>query len=170
MNYIRKATNEDIPALLVLFAEARATIATLGIDQWQNGYPNREVIEKDISKGQCYVLEQEGSIVATFAMLADIEPTYHTIYDGAWVTGETCLYTPIHRVAIAVSARGRGIATEILNYAERKAKERGHLSLRIDTHRGNVVMRRMLDKNGFCLCGVIYLENGDERLGYEKRI
>ena len=36
---IRQATIQDTQALDALFAEARATIAALGIDQWQNGYP-----------------------------------------------------------------------------------------------------------------------------------
>jgi hypothetical protein len=40
--------------------------------------------------------------------------------------------------------------------------------LRIATHEGNVVMRRMLEKHGFELCGVIYLENGDPRVAYER--
>jgi hypothetical protein len=31
-------------------------------------------------------------------------------------------------------------------------------------------MRRMLEKNGFVHCGTIYLENGDERVAYEKMI
>jgi hypothetical protein len=29
-------------------------------------------------------------------------------------------------------------------------------------------MRRMLEKNGFVYCGIIYLESGDERVAYEK--
>jgi hypothetical protein len=29
-------------------------------------------------------------------------------------------------------------------------------------------MRRMLEKHGFVYCGIIYLQNGDERVAYEK--
>ena len=29
-------------------------------------------------------------------------------------------------------------------------------------------MRRMLEKNGFVYCGIIYLESGDERVAYER--
>ena len=38
----RRTEPRDLPALLDLFAEARGTIAKLGIDQWQDGYPYRE--------------------------------------------------------------------------------------------------------------------------------
>ena len=71
-------------------------------------------------------------------------------------------------MAISVSARGSGLSGKIIGYATEIAKEKGRKSLRIDTHRGNVVMRRMLEKNGFVYCGIIYLESGDERVAYEK--
>ena len=38
---IRKTDIADIDAVMPIFDEARTTIATLGIDQWQNGYPSR---------------------------------------------------------------------------------------------------------------------------------
>ena len=167
---IRKSTIEDIDRLLSLFDEARATIATLGIDQWQNGYPTREVIEADIQKGESYLYERDGQLLATFAMLKNEEPTYRVIYDGEWLTRGTDRYTAIHRFAIAVSARGKGIAGELLAFAMAYARENHKLSLRIDTHEGNVPMRRMLEKNGFLLCGHIFLESGESRVAYEKRL
>ena len=152
-----------------LFAQARGTIALLGIDQWQDGYPSREVIERDMQRGQSYCVEQDSNVCATFALIDDGEPTYDRIFDGAWLTGDqTGHYLAIHRVAIAVAMRGQGIAPAILSYAADVALRSGRTSLRIDTHRGNVVMRRMLEKNGFTLCGVIYLASGTERVAYEK--
>jgi RimJ/RimL family protein N-acetyltransferase len=53
-------------------------------------------------------------------------------------------------------------------FASDYAKKPGKNSLRIDTHEGNVVMRRMLEKQGFTHCGTIYLANGDKRVAYEK--
>ncbi len=165
---IRKSTYNDVEALLALFEEARATIATLGIDQWQNGYPSREVIMRDIARGEGYVYVENERILATFTMLKTYEPTYDCIYNGEWQNGNTKDYTAIHRFAIAVVARGRGIAGEILSFAREYSIKMGKPSLRIDTHEGNVVMRRMLEKNGFMHCGTIFLENGDARVAYEK--
>lgn len=168
---IRQSKAADLDALMSLFAEARGTIAALGIDQWQDGYPSEAVITRDIQQGQSYCIEADGQICATFALIDDGEPTYDCIYDGAWLTGDgKGHYLAIHRVAIAVAMRGRGIATALLEYAADFARQHQMTSLRIDTHRGNVVMRRMLEKNGFTYCGIIYLESGAERVAYEKRI
>ena len=59
-------------------------------------------------------------------------------------------------------------STAIIRHAEDTARSLGRTSLRIDTHEGNVVMRRMLEKHGFVHRGVIHLENGDPRVAYEK--
>lgn len=168
---IKKTESSDISALTDLFDEARATIATLGIDQWQNGYPNRDVILADVEKKQSYCVFLDGEMCGTFALIEDGEPTYDKIYDGKWLSGDgRDHYYAIHRVAIAVKCRGKGISTEIINYCTEKARAAEKHSLRIDTHRGNVVMRRMLEKHGFAYCGTIFLENGDERVAYERLI
>ena len=165
---IRRANRADLDALDSLFSEARSTIASLGIDQWQNGYPSPSVIGEDIDKGRAYVVEIDGNIAATFALIADGEATYDRIYDGAWLTGDSDNYLAIHRVAISVARRGSGLSTAVLSYAADLATKLGRTSLRIDTHRGNVVMRRMLERHGFVHCGSIYLESGDHRVAYEK--
>ena len=166
---IRKTNKSDLNAVMPIFEEARKTIATLGIDQWQNGYPSEDVILSDIDNDQSYICDVDGKICGTFAMLTEGEPTYDKIYDGHWLTGdESHDYIAIHRVAISVSSRGSGLSGKIIEHAADFAKKNGRKSLRIDTHRGNKVMRRMLEKNGFIHCGVIYLENGDERVAYEK--
>ena len=166
---IRKSTLRDTDALMSLFDEARGTIALLGIDQWQNGYPSREVVGEDIVLERSYAVDVDGHVRGTFVLIEDGEPTYDRIYDGEWKTGnENANYLAIHRVAVSVAMRGKGISTAIVDYAETHARALGRVSLRIDTHEGNVVMRRMLEKHGFVYCGVIYLENGDPRVAYEK--
>ena len=138
---IRKTTEGDIDAVMTIIEEARRTIAALGIDQWQNGSPNRSMIAEDVALGQgrC-VVSDDGRIVGTFALISDGEPTYDYIFDGAWTMDDLAsnggyAYLAIHRVAIAVANRGSGISTAILDYAAQTARELGRDSLRIDRRR-----------------------------------
>ena len=104
-------------------------------------------------------------------MITDGEPTYDKVYDGHWITGDdNDNYVAIHRVAVSVCMRGKGISTAIIDRATSFARSLNRSSLRIDTHKGNVVMRRMLEKHGFKYCGIIFLQNGEERVAYEKII
>ena len=169
---IRPTNLRDVDRLMPLFDEARGTIAALGIDQWQDGYPSRLVIEDDVARKRAYLVECDKKIAATFVLVDDGEITYDEIFGGRWLTGDSrgthCVYVAIHRVAVAVARRGSGISTAILDYAATHARALGRSSLRIDTHEGNVVMRRMLEKHGFTLCGRIRLQNGAPRVAYER--
>ena len=72
---IRPTNLRDVDRLMPLFDEARGTIAALGIDQWQDGYPYRENIEEVIKNGESYVVTDDGSIIASFMLMKRNEPT-----------------------------------------------------------------------------------------------
>lgn len=162
----RKTAPEDLPAVLEIIRQAQESLRLLGIDQWQNGYPDEETIRGDIARGYGYVLADEEGISATTAISLDGEPTYRVISGGRWRSGGA--YGVIHRVAAAGKRRGRGLASELFWQASRICLKNGVCSLRADTHRGNLPMQGALAKNGFRRCGVIFLADGSERLAYEK--
>ena len=56
MNF-RKSTFNDVDRILEIIEKAKIELRKLDLDQWQNGYPNREVIENDVKLGISYVLE-----------------------------------------------------------------------------------------------------------------
>lgn len=165
---LRRTELSDLDRVCGILSEARRAIAKLGIDQWQDGYPSKEVIEDDISKGISFVLEYDGKVEGTVVFMTDREPTYDVIYEGRWLTPEDNGYFTIHRIALSDALRGKGAASYIVESAKIMAKENGCTSVRVDTHKGNVAMRRMLEKNGFAYCGVILLD--DSGLESRKRV
>lgn len=165
----RKTEKRDIPGIMRIIHQAQEYMRVQKINQWQNGYPDETVFENDIAHGYSYVMEENGKIIGTMAVLFDGEPTYDKIYDGAWKTvGEP--YAAIHRVAVDAEVKGKGIAGRMLSEVEKMCRERGVHSMKNDTHRDNKSMQRMQAKNGFEYCGIIYLEDGEERIAFEKII
>ena len=178
MYKIRKTETVDIDKIMPLFDMARATMAKLNIDQWQDGYPYRENIEEDVENGESYVVENEnGEIIATFMLMARNESTYNVIYDGKWLTPEDMPYATIHRITIAPNSRAtaassstqdKPVSSLIIEFAKEFAKENDLTGgIRVDTHEGNIAMRKMLEKNGFIYCGVIHLLDGQLRVAYQ---
>jgi len=60
----------DISSIVQIIEAAKAHLAFLKIDQWQNGYPNKEQIENDVTNNESYVvLNDEQTIIATAMFL-----------------------------------------------------------------------------------------------------
>lgn len=167
----RKTARADLPAVLALIEQARAYLKAQGIDQWQGGYPAEADIRRDIAAESAYVLEREGRIVASAALGFAPEESYGRI-QGQWNTNGK--YAVIHRIMVDAACKGNGIAGQMVWHFEELCHVRGVVSLRTDTHERNASMRRMLQKNGFVECGVVYLnggpETGDKRIAYEKAL
>ena len=166
----RPAESRDRDAILAVVSHARAAIRALGIDQWQDGYPEPEVIEADIAAGIGYIFEIGGQI-AGYLALADAPEAVYADIDGAWQCNGS--YLTVHRMCIDDGFRGTGLSREMFAFAEAAARERGFASVRADTHRGNIVMRKLLGKCGFTRCGTVSypVSAGDPiRVAYEKRI
>ncbi len=165
-----KTDMASIDAITQIVSDARSRIGRLGIDQWQYGYPSRDVIAEDIRAGRSFVArDDDGSLCAVFTVIFDGEPAYDKIFGGAWAAdGEN--YLAVHRIAVAGDKLRRGVASGAMGFVEQMAKEMGRESVRIDTHEGNTPMRAMLERNGYVHCGSVYLENGEHRVAYEKLI
>lgn len=160
-----------------IVADGRAAIRALGLDQWQGGYPHRGVIESDVARGESYLVEDEGVVVATAMVGFSGERDYDCIREGAWLTSCTSddpCYGVVHRVATAAESRGRGAAAFVMAGAEGLARERGAASVRVDTHPGNVPMQRLLERCGYVRCGIILIGHAEgatpERVAFEKLV
>lgn len=166
---LRKAHIPDIDHICHIIGEAQAQMACLGIDQWQNGYPDRRAIECDIERGVGMVLEsrQGSGIIAYCAAIFDKEPTYHHIEDGEWLTSDAD-YVVVHRLAVAERFKHQGVATDLMRRIESLARTRRCSSFRIDTHRDNRYMHSLCARLGFVRCGTIYVSDGSPRTAYEK--
>ena len=162
----QKATDEQFGQVMIIIRHAQAYLKEAGLDQWQNGYPNEDVILQDIQRGNSYVLQKQGQVLGTAVLEFDGDPNYENIYGGQWLSDEP--YGAIHRIAVEKNHKGSNLASIMIREMEELCRERNVRSLRVDTHRDNQSMKRMLQKNGFHYCGVIFLADGSPRGAWEK--
>ena len=157
---IRKATENDLAAAGAIYDAAREYMREAGNPyQWNDDYPTARDVFGDISDGSSYVCEDNGEVVAAFHFHIGSDKTYEKIYGGKWEGGTE--YGVIHR--IAVKYHGRKIADFCFSECARLSGD-----LRIDTHKDNVPMQKCLLRNGFSERGKVYLENGEERIAFQK--
>ncbi len=153
---IRKAIKNDLPRIMEIVDEARAYFATVGIPQWQGEYPSYADFEGDIEGNRLYVAAEGEDLLGIYCFDTQGDKNYDKIYEGSFRLDEE--YGAIHRVAVSDASKGRGIGGMMVNHAISLAREAGLRYLRGDTHRKNLSMQKMLTKNGFTKCGIIYLE------------
>jgi hypothetical protein len=156
---IRKATMEDLAAIMQIYADARVFMLENGNPgQWIDGYPKQGLIESDIQSGSCHVCVGNGAIAAVFYYNVERDPTYEKI-DGAWLNDNPC--GVVHRIAKGRGAKGAGAFC--IGWCLGQCR-----NVKIDTHKDNAPMLKLLAKLGFTYCGVIWLLDGDERLAFQK--
>lgn len=163
---IRKAKENDLPAIMEIIHQAQRTMKQDGFQQWTKGYPGEEILSKDIEKQSCYLLTDQEEIVAVGTLYMENDPNYRIIEEGNWKTEEP--YGTVHRLAVAEGRRQQGLAGILYDHLEKICREKGMRGMRVDTHRDNKKMQSWIRKQGFRLCGVIYVEDGTKRDAFEK--
>lgn len=156
---IRKAEKKDLIDIMKIYDHARKFMAQNGNpDQWADRYPSQELMIHDIDTGISYVCTENEKVTGVFVFFVGDDPTYHVIHEGKWHNDRP--YGVIHRVASDGTVKG--VSKKCFDYCKKQIDY-----LRIDTHRNNIPMQRTLEKNGFCQCGIIYTEDGSERIAYD---
>ncbi len=165
LSNIRRATVSDFAAIRAIYDSAKAFMDSIGDDkQWPLGYPYDDILAEDIECGRLFVIcDGSGVPHGVFALICGIDPTYVTIYDGAWLREQE--YVTLHRVAS--DGVLRGVMRSAVAFARASHPE---CDIRIDTHEDNSKMHAVLAELGFKRCGIIYLDIGAPRIAYQLTI
>ena len=138
---IRHANINDVEEIVKIIDQAKAYLKSKNIDQWQHGYPDATDVINDINNGHGYVLVDD-RVVGYAAIIYGHDDNYDYIEDGKWLNEDK--YGVIHRICIDDSLKGKGLASE------------------------NRSMQRLIAKNGFIKCGIVYMSDKTSRYAYQK--
>ena len=163
---IGKTEEEDAAAVAEMYREGSAFLRASGVDQWQNGYPNEEAVQGDLTEGTGYVMETERGVDGYACISFTGEPCYADL-QGEWLSLQP--YVVIHRMAISNDCKGKGAAGAFFGFAQSLCAERQIHSMKVDTDADNKMMQQVLKKFGFTYCGTVCFDNS-EKIAFEKLI
>ena len=150
---LRKAKSTELDEIMLIIEDGREFLRQQGINQWQHGSPSKETIEQGIKNQTSYVYEIDRNIVAT-AMITN----YDRDYEKSPTLWSKCdNYLVIHRIATKKNKRNQGVGRQFLSAIEEFAKKENIDYIRIDTHKDNKIMRKLLSNFGFVELGEIKL-------------
>ncbi len=160
----RPAIASDIPAIWDILQGAIQRRKTDGSEQWQDEYPNPDVVRNDITQNAGYVLTENENTIGYFAAYVNNEPAYGQI-EGQWLTHSDFLV--VHRMAVAENYLGKGLAQIMFGFVEQIAREKQIISIKVDTNFDNLAMLSILKKLGYTYCGEVHFR-GSPRKAFEK--
>lgn len=155
---IRRAKILEIPDIITICKACAAHMISKGIHQWNEHYPSAVAFEKDIERGELFILEKEKRIIGTIVLCTQIDDEYLPV---KWLTpNSNNLY--IHRLSIHPSQQGNGYAQNLMAFAENHAKENNFVSVRLDTFSQNKRNQIFYESRGYQKLGDIYLPKQSE--------
>lgn len=151
---IRKAKTNELDQIMEVYHSCVKGMIALGIDQWDESYPNRQVIEKDLEIGDYYVGIINDEIVSGIKIDTKQDPTYLTI---DW-QDKTNNFIVVHRLCAKTSVWSKGVGKQMMEFAENLALENKYISMRLDTYINNPKAIAFYKRIGYKQLGHINLK------------
>ncbi|NNK87534.1 MAG: GNAT family N-acetyltransferase [Flavobacteriaceae bacterium] len=159
---IRKALDKDIEAILSITQSCAKQLIELGIFQWSEAYPDKLSFEKDIERGELYVLELDYKIIGCVTITTLVDEAYKPV---KWLTrNDNNIY--IHRLAVLPEFQRRGYARKLMDFAEDRARTEKKRSIRLDTFSQNLRNQRFYEQRGYKRLEKVYFPNQSEHPFY----
>lgn len=165
---IRLSKKNDIKELLTLKDMALEYQKENNLKQWSKNYPLEEDFIEDIEKKQGYIYEKNGKIYAYASLCFGIEKNYFNIISGN--IDNEIKYSTLHRVMVNKNYMNQNIANDFLKKLIKISYNNSYFIIRIDTHKDNKAMMRVIEKLNFNYIANVYIEDRTERLVFELLI
>ena len=100
---LRKATLEDLKAIIEIYNNAIDVMKDHAIDQWDDRYPTEEILYNDILNNQMMIGEINHHIASIFVLNQEYDDDYEK---GNWNYREAS-FNVVHRLCVNPSYQGK---------------------------------------------------------------
>ena len=139
------AQAEDLAEILRLFRAATTRMDAHGVYQWDEIYPNLQVIEDDARSGSLFVIRKEDLCIASVC-LNDVQPDQYRPLPWRCENGRALV---IHRLCVRPEFQECGAGRCLMDFTETFAKEHSFSCIRLDAHTGNPRALALYEKRGY---------------------
>ncbi len=168
---IRKASVRDLVGIMDIIEKTIEDMKKAENFQWNSDYPTRDIFADDIKNGDLFILEEKSGSISGMICVNFDEPEE---YDGlGWSCNKKAAI--LHRLVVNSAAKGQGIGTRLMQFAEEKAAQMGTDYLKSDTYSTNKQMNNLFEKMGYTYIGDTRFPGRDlpfycyeKQLGYKK--
>ena len=156
---IRKANKTDLKNIMKMYKSCVTGMLENGIDQWDDTYPNTEIISEDLNVGTYYVAEIDRTIIGGVNIDRNQDDTYLTL---DW-EDKSDSFLVVHRLGVKEEFWNKKIGKYLMLFTENLVIEKGLKSIRLDTYSGNLKAMEFYRRIGYSELGTIDLKPDKEK-------
>ncbi len=156
---IQKGKLAQIEEIMAMTRACAVKMIDAGIYQWNEHYPHATAFEKDIERGELYVICSEKEVIMGTIVISSIKDEEYN--DIQWLTPDQDNYY-IHRLAIHPDFQSQGHAKKMMDFAEEEIRKKNGVSVRLDTFSQNKRNQRFYENRGYQRLGDIYFPKQSE--------
>lgn len=142
----------DVNEIFTLLQLCGAHMRENGIMQWNENYPLKSHVEKDIDSKSMYCLRKDKQILGIIVIDENQSPEYE---DLNWSFIENPILV-VHRFAVLPSSQKNGLGKVLMDFALDFAIDTGYKSIRLDAYSGNERTVNFYKNRGYNKIGEIY--------------
>ena len=161
MQRFRLASTEEINYINSMFDAVKVKGKIDGTSDWDDDYPNIDIIAEDIKNKGLYILEDQGKVIASISIVED-EP--EEIKDLGWERVSSCFLV---RLCVAPEYQGKGIGEQMMKSISIVAKEKGYKATHHLAADANKAANRLYRRMGYKDLGLVHAYETDF-VAYEK--
>lgn len=154
---IEKGKLDDLDTIFRLYEEAKESLQKSGIYQWNESYPQRQLVSNDIETSSLYVLKNNSNIVGAISFNNTQEDAYKSI---PWRFNDTKVLV-VHRLVIDPEYHGFGYGQKLMNFAEGYALDNYYTSIRLDCYSQNIRAVKFYENREYISRGEVYFPGRD---------
>ena len=162
---ISRALETNIDAIMALVRDAVREKRKNGDDQWDDAYPGRQLITQDILSGNLFKLVDGHELLGIIVLNEEQPAPYLAL---AWDDGDRPLV--VHRLCIDPRYQRRGLARQLMLFAEEHAAASSYSSIRLDTYSKNRAARALFESLDYQPVGDVSLREDKIFHCYKKPV
>ena len=145
---LRALDVSSLDAVMELYRVCVADMRGKGYKQWDDVYPNAQIVGQDMASGHFYGAYLGEELAGVMAADDNPSPEYAAI---PWGIGNHIFC--VHRLAVRPMYQRTGVASLLVNHAEKLARQGGYLAMHLDTCSDNDAALSFYQRRGYRAMG-----------------
>jgi GNAT superfamily N-acetyltransferase len=157
MSTLKLITIDKLEEVMEIYRDATRKMDEMKILQWDEEYPSREIVEKDILSRTMYGYFEGDELCAVGVLNEEQSEEYKEV---AWKFPDDKPLV-LHRLVVSPKHQNKGISKQMIRFSEEYAEKNRYKTIRFDAFMENPVSTGVYKRAGYIVSGTVTFRKGE---------